>query len=169
MNNKLEIPSWDELFLRKVYLMARKSKDPRTQIGAVLVKDKADFASGYNGISPMVREDIPSRHERPEKYFWYEHGERNSIYFCAFRGISTCGATMYTNGTPCADCGRAIIRAGIVEVVVHKQWELNLSSPKWTESCERTRQMFNEAKVNVRTVDLFLNVQILLNGDIITV
>ena len=56
---------------------------------------------------------IEERQERPEKYYWFEHAERNSIYNAARIGVSTKGSKMYmTCGVPCADCARAIINAG---------------------------------------------------------
>lgn len=164
----LSIPSWDELFLRKMYLASSKSKDRRTKVGAVLVKDKADFASGYNGISPGVREDIEERHISPTKYLYYEHAERNAIYFCAQQGFSTKGSTLYTNGIPCCNCSRGVIRAGIVEIVVHKQWVGNESSV-WTDDLRRAEEILKEAGIKIRTIDLFLNIKTMQNGKIITV
>jgi dCMP deaminase len=52
-------PSWDEYFMRQVYLAASKSKDTRTKIGAVLVKDKAVISQGYNGMPIGVLEKKP--------------------------------------------------------------------------------------------------------------
>lgn len=165
--SQLNVPSWDEFFLRMMYLVASKSKDQRTQVGAVLVKNKAVFATGYNGISPGVREDIAERHIKPLKSYFYEHAERNSIYFCAQQGISTMGAIMYTNGVPCADCARAIVRAGIKEVVTHKAVTGEFKT--WKESIEIGGLILKEARVKHREVEIFLGVKNLHNGLVETV
>lgn len=149
-------PSWDEWFLKLMYLVAEKSKDPKTKIGALLVKDRRIISTGYNGLCRGVNDNVPERLVRPEKYFWFEHAERNSVYAAAYHGISTEGATMYTNGTPCTDCARAVIQAGITKVIVHKPYE-DMSADvqkisqghgeKWQGHNERTMAMFKEAGV----------------------
>lgn len=160
--------------MRHVYLISSKSKDQSTQIGAVVVKDGAVVSEGYNGICRGVCE-CPTRNvarlERPEKYFWFEHGERNAIYNAARRGIATEGTILYTQGVPCADCARGIIQAGIKEVHVHAQWG-NASKArkeaKWAESSARSFTMFAEAGVDVFEHDLpNLGVKTLLDGEII--
>jgi dCMP deaminase len=166
------IPSWDELFMRHVYLIASKSKDTRTKVGAILVKDKRVIAEGYNGICQSVNDSILERYERPEKYFWFEHAERNSVYDCARRGISSLGAISYTNGIPCVDCARGIIQAGITEVVVHKQWqefEQIIHREKWQGHNERSIAMFTEAGIKIRVYDKLLGIQGFLDGRIIPV
>ena len=165
-------PSWDEMFFKHVYLIASKSKDTRTKIGAILVKDKRIISEGYNGMCGKVNDNVLLRNIRPEKYFWYEHAERNSLYFAAKHGISTNGSIMYTNYTPCADCARGVIQAGITEVVIHKQWgdvEILLDQSKWLEQAERSNIMFTEAGVSVRIFDKILGVTGYLDGKMINI
>lgn len=141
---------WDTYFMNMVYLVAAKSKDPSTHIGAAIVTpDNQVVSTGYNGYPRGVPYVDPSREERPEKYFWYEHGERNAIYHAARHGICTRNCKIYTNGIPCADCGRAIIQAGISEVITDRQWD-DTSSHKWSEHAERTLIMFKETGVKWR-------------------
>lgn len=161
------IPSWDELFMRHVYLISTKSKDKHTKIGAVLVRDRALISEGYNGLPRKINDEISERWERPEKYYWCEHGERNSIYHCAKNGIKTEGTTLYSMGVPCADCCRGLINSGIIEVVVHYQWEklgINKSNDKWKESIERSNVMFEEAGVKLREFDTILGISTLIDG-----
>lgn len=163
----MKIPCWIEYFLRHVYLAASKSKDPKTKIGAVLVKDGAVVSEGYNGICRGVNDNVPERSERPEKYIWFEHGERNAIYNAAKRGIATEGCVMFTQGVPCADCARGIIQSGIKQVVVHKQWRNNGyidGSQKWNESCARSIIMFQEAGVTLHEIDMELDLTGFLDG-----
>lgn len=169
--NSLSIPSWDELFMRAAYEIARKSKDKRTKIGAVIVRDNIALVHGYNGLPRKCNDNCPERQERPEKYFWFEHSERNAVYACARFGIRSEGATMFTQGIPCADCARAIIQSGIKEVVIHKQWHENdfwVRQEKWTESVIRSKQMFLEAGVSLRAFDGILNTQGLVDGKVIS-
>lgn len=153
---------WNKYFMTMVYLVSMKSKDSKTKIGAVIIgRDKGIRSTGFNGLPrgvvddmSKVEEELPfqDRNERPEKYFWYEHAERNAIYNSANVGIPLKDCIMYTQGVPCADCGRAIIQSGINHVIVHQQWEDNgefMSHQKWVESAGRTMQMFKEAGIGL--------------------
>src|ERR1039458_3355020 len=164
----LPIPSWDEFFMRHVYLAASKSKDPRTKIGAVLVKNGIIISEGFNGFARGVQ-DLPERYlDRKTKYKFVVHGEANSIQNSARNGICTTASVLYTNGIPCDSCGKTIIQAGISEVVIHKQWPETLSEV-WRESVEITKIMFREAAVNIRVLDCHLKLQGLVDGKIIDV
>jgi len=173
MTEDIYIKSWDELFMRHVYLIAQKSKDKYTKIGAVLVKNNSIIGEGYNGIPRNVSDSFEERQERPEKYFWFEHAERNAIYNCARVGISTEGSVLYTQCIPCADCTRGIINSGIVEIVLHEQFENNISSnmnsSKWVDSANRSRIMLNETKIKYRNFSGNLNVKTLVGGKVFEV
>jgi len=160
----IPIPSWDELFMRHVYLIGSKSKDISTQIGAILVQDGGVVSEGYNGI--CRNDKATERNKRPEKYYWFEHGERNAVYNAARNGIKTFGSIMYTNSTPCTDCARAIIQAGITEIVLHKQWENlwdKIKGEKWNGHDDRSMIMFNEAGVAARWFDKELGIKCMIS------
>lgn len=141
-------PTWDEYFMNMVYLVASRSPDESTHIGAVIVSpNNRVISTGYNGFVSGV-EHLETRQSRPLKYFFFEHAERNAIYLAEHRPV---GCRMYTNGVPCADCGRAVIRAGIIEVITDKSWEKD-NATKWSESCGHSYQMFAEARVRVRPI-----------------
>lgn len=163
-------PSWDELFVRHAYLIASKSKDRKTKIGAVLVRDNSVISEGYNGFCRGVEDDVSDRHERPEKYFWTEHAERNCIFHCARHGISTLGTVLYTQGLPCSDCTRAIIQSGIKEIVLHENWEhdvaLGIRRDKWSESGQRSDVMIYESGVKVRIFSGKLGMKTMIDGNI---
>lgn len=145
--------NWDQYFMTLCYIVATKSKDQRTNIGAVIVgPDNEIRSTGYNSFVRGINDEVPERQEKPEKYFWFEHSERNSIYNAARMGLSTKGCKMYTQGIPCADCARAVIQAGLSEVIVHTPWN-DLNSEKWQESGKRSLTMFEEAGVKVRYYD----------------
>lgn len=163
---------WSEYFFRHVYLAAQKSKDDRTKIGAVLVRDNIIISEGFNGIcrnvyDPMdkeVHESYKYRYEKPTKYFYLEHAERNSIYNCSRHGISTMGSTMFTQGTPCADCCRGLIQSGITKLVIHLQWPNLIHSPAWVESIKHSSLMLKESKVKVEIYDKILGIKGYLDG-----
>ncbi len=174
LTDTLPNPSWDELFMRHAYLIASKSKDPRTRIGAVLVRNKHVISEGYNGLPMGVNDCCAERYQRPEKYLWVEHAERNSIFVCARFGISTNAAVMYTQGIPCENCTRATIQAGVSEVVVHKQWQEYQYADVNTDSSlglgkERCETMLREAGIPVRVYDGVLGLKGMMNGKILDV
>jgi len=149
----MSVISWDKLFMTMVYLVAMKSKDAQTHIGAVVVGPDHEIRStGYNSFVRDLDDSLETRQERPEKYFWFEHAERNAIYNATLMGVSLKNCTMYTNGIPCMDCGRAVVQSGIKHVVVDKWWDKD-NSAKWTESANRTLQMFKECEVAVKYYD----------------
>ena len=144
---------WDEYFINIAEQVKLKSKDKRTQIGVVIVgKDNEIVSTGYNSFPRGIVDDSDERQERPEKYFWFEHAERNAIYNAARIGVSTLGTTMYmTCGMSCSDCARAIINSGISKIVLRKG--KGAKGDKWNESSIRSIQMFKEAGVIVEYYD----------------
>jgi dCMP deaminase len=141
---------WVEYFRNLAHNVKLKSKDINTQIGAVIVgKDKEIVSTGYNSFPRGIDDTKKQRQEKPEKYFFFEHAERNAIYNAARIGVSTKGTTMYLScGVPCADCARGIINAGIVRIFCEKGGSAS-RGPKWEESAERSWEMFDEASVKV--------------------
>jgi dCMP deaminase len=145
--------NWDEYFINIAEQVKLKSKDNKTQIGVVIVgKDNEIVSTGYNSFPRGINDDVEERQERPEKYFWFEHAERNAIYNAARIGVSTLGTTMYmTCGISCADCARAIINSGISKIVLREG--KGAKGDKWNESAIRSMQMFEEAGVIVEYYD----------------
>jgi len=147
---EIAVPDWDQLFMTMAYLVATKSKDRSTHIGAVVIGPAKEVRStGYNSFPRGINDNVPERQERPEKYFWFEHAERNSIYNATLSGVSLNGCIMYTNGIPCMDCARAIVQSGIKEVVVDKFWD-DQNPPEWREHAIRTLELFKEAGIKLR-------------------
>jgi len=168
-----EPPSWNVLFMRLAYLAASKSKDTKTKIGAVIVgPNNEPISFGFNGMPRKVNDDIESRYVRPNKYLYFEHAERNAIYTLPRIGaLIPKGSKMFTNGIPCADCGRGIIQSGISEVIYHEPFEVisrHLYN-NWKESSDATTQMFYEAGVKLKGIVDFVDVTGWVNGRIITV
>ena len=149
MDMKLD---WDTYFLEMATLVAKKSKDPSTKVGAVIVGPEHEVRStGYNGFPRGIDEYPPSRWERPEKYQWCEHAERNAIYNAAMMGTPLKGCTEYVQCTPCAPCGRALIQAGITEVVISKENPFSDRSD-WRDDIDFSLEMLKEAGVSIKWV-----------------
>ena len=137
---------WDQRFMDLARFVAEWSKDS-TKVGCIIVKDKSVVASGYNGICRGVSDDVPARFVRPEKLFWFEHAERNALYYAAKNGVSVNACTAYSTLCPCSDCARGFIQSGIEKVLTMKP-DLE-KFPQWAESFSKSEQMFNEAGVNL--------------------
>lgn len=111
--------SWDEYFMSVAKLVAMRSDDPNTKVGAVIVKDKMIIATGYNG-KPKGMDNIPwGKSEDPmqSKFTYVVHSEQNAISSVCRIGHSTEGATIYVTRHPCNECAKAIVQSGIKEVV----------------------------------------------------
>jgi dCMP deaminase len=139
--------NWKEYFRGIAHQVKLKSKDRYTQIGAVVVgNDNQIVSTGYNSFPRGINDIIDARQERPEKYYWFEHAERNSLYNAALIGVSTKGCTMYlTCGIPCSDCARGIINSGIKKIVCERVG--GAVGNLWDEHAKRSIEMFNEAGV----------------------
>lgn len=143
---------WEEYFRTIVRTVKLKSKDQHTQIGALIVgKDNEIVSTGYNSFPRGIADDVNERQERPEKYYWFEHAERNAIYNAARIGVSTKDCTMYlTCGIPCADCARGIINSGIAKIVCELDSSFGARGDMWDEHAKRSLIMFEEAGVEVQ-------------------
>ena len=165
-------PEWNHWLLQGVYWIASKSKDPMTKIGAIIVKDKRIVSSGYNGIPSGVNDALDARSQRPDKYKWYEHGERNAIYAAARYGIQIEGSSLYTNALPCADCARGIIQSGIKEVYIHKQFGdiCNIHQrDQWKGHDTVAFDLFNESDTHIFQIDAIIGCKAYFDGKIFDV
>jgi dCMP deaminase len=142
--------NWTEYFLELAEVVKLKSKDQSTQIGAVVVGEgKNVLSTGYNSFPRGLDDSLQERQERPEKYFWIEHAERNAIYNAALEGVSLKNSTIYlTSGLPCMDCARGIVNSGI-KVVWCKRVCTTKNKEKWEESQMKSLQLLNECGIDV--------------------
>jgi dCMP deaminase len=142
--------NWTEYFLNIAEQVKLKSKDESTQIGPVIVGiDNEVLSTGYNSFPRGMDDSKQERQERPEKYFWFEHAERNAIYNAARVGTALKNSTIYlTSGVPCMDCARGIVNSGI-KVVWCKRVCTTKNKEKWEESQLKSIQLLNECGVQV--------------------
>lgn len=140
--------NWDLKFNEMAELVATWSKDTNRKVGAVVVdKDRIVLSMGYNGFPRGCDDSIAQRFEKPEKYLFTEHAERNAIYHAARVGVSLKGCTMYATLFPCSDCARGIIQSGIKTLVAPVP---DVEHEKWGESFKVALQMFDEANIEVK-------------------
>jgi len=168
-NDVLELVENDSMcrtFLRHAYSYAQSySKDPSTQLGAILVKEHAGVIGwGVNGLPDRIS-DKEDRWTRPQKYDYVEHAERNVIYKCAERGICSTGLIMYCPWFACTDCARAIIQSGISAVVGHEEMYEHVND-RWNKSTELGMSMLKEAGVLTKrwSGEIGSNITILVDG-----
>jgi len=107
-------PAWDRYFLDLAEAVSRRSPDPSTRHGCVLVDaDRRVISTGYNGpVATLPNASVPVT--RPDKYNWFIHAEDNAVCFarCDLRG-----ATAYVTGQPCAACFRRLLQVGVRRIV----------------------------------------------------
>jgi dCMP deaminase len=141
---------WDSYFLDIANTVREKSKDPSTKVGVVIVgPDKQIVSTGFNGFPRAVNESSSERWERPTKYDYVEHAERNAIYNAARHGIALRGCMLYMVGLgpptiPCFDCARAIIQSGITLVIGRS---FKPVPDRWLKNLKGAQSMLTEAGV----------------------
>ena len=139
--------TWDHKFIGLSKHIAQWSKDTNRKNGAIVVdSDNIVLSMGYNGFPRGCDDSISERYDRPDKYFYTEHAERNSIYHAARHGVSLKGCSMYVTMFPCSDCARAIIQSGIKKLITPKP---DLSSQIWGKHFEISLEMLREANVEI--------------------
>lgn len=123
------------------------------KVGCVVVGSSNEIrATGFNGLPRRIDASVEKRHSREndEKYFWYEHAERNAIYNAARAGASLEGCRMYISHFPCSDCTRGMIQSGIIEVCTFPP---DRSHSKFAPHYDVAEEMFAEAGIRLRLFD----------------
>lgn len=139
---------WDGRFMQIAREIAGWSKDLSRKVGCIIVGPKNEIRSmGYNGFPRGANDTQAYRHERPMKYKWTEHAERNAIYSAARVGIPLEGCRMYLPWYPCMDCARAIVQTGISELICV---EPDLADPQWAGDFAEVPLLLQESGVAVR-------------------
>jgi dCMP deaminase len=138
---------WDKRFLDLAQHVGQWSKDRSRKVGCVIVGPHREIrAIGYNGFPRGIDDDSAARHERPAKYLWTEHAERNAIFQAARIGVSLDGCTMYLPWFPCMACARALVQAGIARLVAARPDTLD---PTWGEEFNSALALLKEADIVV--------------------
>ncbi len=113
---------FDNRYLEMAQVWAKNSYCKRRQVGALIVKDRMIISDGYNG-TPSGFENICEDENGVTKPYVL-HAEANAITKVAQSGNSSQGATLYVTASPCMECAKLIIQAGIKRVVYQDQYRL---------------------------------------------
>lgn len=123
-NNRI---SWQELFIEMAKLVAKRSKDPRTQVGAIIVKNNHVLGIGYNGEPKDFSYKFNWYTE--EKYDYVIHAELNAIANACSIGANVNGADIYLTTSPCHNCILLLIQHQIKNVYyINKYKDFDLTS-----------------------------------------
>ena len=156
--------SKDELFMNMARLIAKRSKDPNSQVGCVIVsKNDRILSLGYNGFPngcsddefPWIKEDSENQFLNT-KYAYVVHAELNAIL--NFRGPSLEDSILYVSLFPCNECCKAIIQSGIKKVVYGN------NKYKDTDSVKASVRMFEAAGVELVEYDDRENAKCITNS-----
>ena len=114
-------PDLDKRYLRMARIWSENSYCLRRQVGALIVKNKMIISDGYNG-TPSGFENVCEEDGVTKPYVL--HAEANAITKIARSGNNSEGATLYVTDSPCIECAKLIIQAGIKRVVYARDYRL---------------------------------------------
>ena len=120
-NNEKQL-TLDRRYIRMATLWAENSYCTRRQVGALIVKNQRIISDGYNG-TPAGFENICEDENNVTKPYVL-HAEANAITKIARSNNSSEGATLYVTASPCIECAKLIIQAGIKRVVYSEKYRL---------------------------------------------
>ena len=112
----------DYLYMRMARTWSENSYCVRRKVGAILVKDQMIISDGYNG-TPSGFENICEDENNVSKPYVL-HAEANAITKVARSHNNSEGATIYVTTSPCIECSKLIIQAGIVRVVYSEEYHV---------------------------------------------
>lgn len=131
-------PDWRDYFLQIMDTVAERANCDRGRAAAVIVKDKRIVATGYVGapaglptcdeVGHLIKESFDERGGRHKHCVRTTHAEANAIAQAAKHGTAIDGATIYIRMTPCLDCTKLLINAGIRHVVCRRRYHADHDS-----------------------------------------
>ncbi len=131
-------PNWQEYFLKVMDTVAERANCDRGRAAALIVKDKRIVATGYVGapvglpscdeVGHLIKVAYDERGGQRKHCVRTTHAEMNAIAQAAKHGTSIDGATIYIKMTPCLDCTKLLINAGIRKVVCRKHYHADHDS-----------------------------------------
>lgn len=143
-NEKYNRPSWQQTFMDVARVIARRSKDPHTKVGAVLVKDKCIIGTGYNGDPRNFQYEFDW--STPEKYDYVIHAEMNAIANAVYNGAGNAikGSDIYLTLSPCNHCILQLIQFGVKRVFYSTEYK----------DFELTKKIADNADIQLIKIDL---------------
>lgn len=131
----------DRRYLQMADTWSQNSYCKRRQVGALLVKDKMIISDGYNGTPSGFENVCEDENDQTKPYVL--HAEANAITKVAKSGNSSDGATLYVTSSPCLECSKLIIQAGIKRVVFTESYRL-----------EDGINLLKRANIDIKQVDI---------------
>jgi dCMP deaminase len=131
----------DQRYLKMAMIWSQNSYCKRRQVGALLVKDKMIISDGYNGTPAGFENKCEDENNTTKPYVL--HAEANAITKVAKSGNSSDGATLYVTSSPCLECAKLIIQAGIKRVVFTESYRI-----------EDGIKLLKRAEIEVKQVDI---------------
>jgi dCMP deaminase len=130
----MRMPNYKKFFKKILKETEKMATCARVQVGCVIVRDGRIISTGWNGVpagsqhcddkyifGAMPEPDMESHHEWSTKH--EVHAETNAIGYAAQNGVPTKEAAIYTSISPCIDCAKLIIAAGIQHVYYIEQYD----------------------------------------------
>lgn len=144
----IKTTKWMTRFIDVATVISSWSKDESTKVGAVIVDKCGEPISwGFNGFPMGVDDSIKERNERPLKYQYTQHAERNAMDFAPRSNLETC--TLIVTHFPCCECAKSIIQRKIKTVITNNIDITTDFYSRWKNDIEITTSMFNEAGVEI--------------------
>ncbi|NDV46982.1 CMP deaminase [Paludibacter sp. 221] len=112
----------DERYMRMARIWAENSYCERRKVGALIVKDKMIISDGYNGTPSGFENKCEDADNVSKPYVL--HAEANAITKVARSNNSSDGATLYVTASPCIECAKLIIQAGIKRIVYGEKYRI---------------------------------------------
>ncbi|NOR73757.1 MAG: CMP deaminase [Draconibacterium sp.] len=131
----------DRRYLQMADTWSQNSYCKRRQVGALLVKDQMIISDGYNGTPSGFENVCEDENDNTKPYVL--HAEANAITKVAKSGNSSNGATLYVTSSPCLECSKLIIQAGIKRVVFTESYRL-----------EDGINLLKRANIEIKQVDI---------------
>ncbi|NLD23146.1 MAG: dCMP deaminase family protein [Bacteroidales bacterium] len=121
--NEVKQDLLDRRYMRMAFIWAENSYCKRRKVGSLLVKDKMIISDGYNGTPSGFENICEDENDTTKPYVL--HAEANAITKVARSNNSSNGATLYVTSSPCIECAKLIIQAGIRRVVYSDAYRLS--------------------------------------------
>jgi len=122
INNSDKQTQFDIRYIKMARVWATNSYCKRRQVGALIVKDRMIISDGYNGTPSGFENECEDENNSSKPYVL--HAEANAITKVAKSNNSSEGATLYITASPCMDCAKLIIQAGIIRLVYADEYRI---------------------------------------------
>lgn len=135
--------------LGNAYRIGSNSKDPSTQLGAIIYSPEGKIHGwGKNSFPSGIMESEERYANREVKYKLVQHAERKAICDCAYHGKYTCDTVMYCPWFSCHECAKSVIDSGIKCIIGHYEFMMKsaeINHGDWQESMQLAYDMFRES------------------------